>query len=257
MARWFIFLAVGLMALFAELDPINKVLRVVVSPFASITGETYLAQLLGGRWKETTIDGSIRSTYVGPGYEYLSTLDIFSKKRAQSVAIVGDSLISNMAAQGSTFVPAVMNTWHNTGVGGKTTTDIIGQVALLGTTYTDIYVEGGINDMLFGQDANIIPNYKTIIESIDPANTIRVIGIYPIDDAAIASLSPTWLPMLTNSKVAAKNAEIVSLCANYPNCKVINAAMSRSNVGQTIDGLHWQLTNYAAQGTLLVTALSQ
>ena len=66
------------MAHFAELDDVNTVLRViVVADEYEDDGEQWCADLLGGRWKQTSYHGRIRVRYAGVGYTYDETLDAF------------------------------------------------------------------------------------------------------------------------------------------------------------------------------------
>ena len=75
------------MAHFAEIDSNNVVLRVVVvdnkdtADAASVEkehiGAAYLERLLGGTWKQTSYNGTIRKHYAGAGYTYDTSLDAF------------------------------------------------------------------------------------------------------------------------------------------------------------------------------------
>jgi hypothetical protein len=68
------------MAHFAEIDPNNIVLRVLVVPdeFES-KGQDYLANQigLGGTWIQTSYNGNIRKNYAGIGFEYDAYRDAF------------------------------------------------------------------------------------------------------------------------------------------------------------------------------------
>jgi hypothetical protein len=76
------------MAHFAELDPANLVLRVIVVPDeVEATGEAWCANLLGGRWKQTSYNTRggahqrggkpFRKNYAGIGYTYDAQRDAF------------------------------------------------------------------------------------------------------------------------------------------------------------------------------------
>lgn len=75
------------MAHYAEIDQENKVIRVVVVANAVITtpggtedealGATFLTDLLGGAWVQTSYNGRIRGTYAGIGYAYDPVADVF------------------------------------------------------------------------------------------------------------------------------------------------------------------------------------
>jgi hypothetical protein len=55
---------------FAEVDDNNIVTQVIVA------GQSFVDSL-GGKWIETTMDGSIRKNYAGIGYTYDSAKDAF------------------------------------------------------------------------------------------------------------------------------------------------------------------------------------
>ncbi len=75
------------MAHFAELNPNNVVLRVVVienKDTASATGEEkeyigagYCEKLFGGRWVQTSYNGTKRIRYAAPGMIYNEEIDGF------------------------------------------------------------------------------------------------------------------------------------------------------------------------------------
>ena len=66
------------MAHFAELDQTNIVLRVIVVPNDhEAGGESWCNNLLGGSWKQTSYNATIRKNYAGIGYTYDSARDAF------------------------------------------------------------------------------------------------------------------------------------------------------------------------------------
>ena len=66
------------MAHFAELDQTNIVLRVIVVPDEhEADGENWCNNLLGGSWKQTSYNATIRKNYAGIGYTYDSARDAF------------------------------------------------------------------------------------------------------------------------------------------------------------------------------------
>jgi phage shock protein PspC (stress-responsive transcriptional regulator) len=75
------------MAHYAELDATNTVIRVLVVANDVITtpdgtedetlGKTFLTDLLGGTWVQTSYNGRIRGTYAGIGYAYDPVADVF------------------------------------------------------------------------------------------------------------------------------------------------------------------------------------
>jgi len=75
------------MAHFAELDENNVVKRVIVVANADTAdangnevesiGVAFCQKLLGGNWKQTSYNGSIRKNYAGIGYAYHADIDAF------------------------------------------------------------------------------------------------------------------------------------------------------------------------------------
>jgi len=75
------------MAHFAELDENNVVKRVIVVANADTAdangnevesiGVAFCQKLLGGNWKQTSYNGSIRKNYAGIGYAYRADIDAF------------------------------------------------------------------------------------------------------------------------------------------------------------------------------------
>ena len=75
------------MAHYAELDATNTVIRVLVVANDVITtpdgtedeilGKTFLTDLLGGTWVQTSYNARIRARYAGPGYAYDAERDEF------------------------------------------------------------------------------------------------------------------------------------------------------------------------------------
>lgn len=75
------------MAHFAEIDPNNVVLRVVVVGNKDTSdangvekehiGAAFLEKLLGGTWVQTSYNGNKRKNYAGVGYTYDAAIDAF------------------------------------------------------------------------------------------------------------------------------------------------------------------------------------
>lgn len=66
------------MAHFAELDNNNIVKRViVVSDDNETEGENYCHDLLGGNWKQTSYNATIRKNYAAKGYTYDAARNAF------------------------------------------------------------------------------------------------------------------------------------------------------------------------------------
>lgn len=77
----------GIMATFAELNRSNIVQRVVVidnedcldenGNESEEVGAAFLTNLLGGKWKQTSYNATIRKNYAGVGFKYDSKKDAF------------------------------------------------------------------------------------------------------------------------------------------------------------------------------------
>lgn len=75
------------MAHFAELNERNEVVRVlVVNDSANVDadgneneeyGAALCSEIFGGRWKQTSYNGTFRKAYAGPGFVYRADLDGF------------------------------------------------------------------------------------------------------------------------------------------------------------------------------------
>lgn len=65
------------MAHFAEIDQAGTVQRVVVFEGEGEAGEAACGELLGGTWKQTSYNATIRKNYAGIGYAYDAQRDAF------------------------------------------------------------------------------------------------------------------------------------------------------------------------------------
>jgi hypothetical protein len=82
------------MAHFAEIDSENKVVRVLkIDDSHENDGENYLANELGlgGRWIQTSYNGTIRIRYAGVGHIYDETLDAFIRPKCHDEAILDET----------------------------------------------------------------------------------------------------------------------------------------------------------------------
>lgn len=243
--RWL----VGLMAVFASLSPTNKVLQVVVSPLASTAGETFLTNLLGGRWKETAVNGSVRGAYAGPGYWLNGVADSFASALTQSnVAMLGDSIISQMsgvqAAMPSPFTGAT-----NLGVSGQTTAQIAARVTSITASSTHVMLEGGVNDFILNNSSTaIVPGFTTMLNAIPSTQRVILLGLPQVDEAVVNPANN-----LTNARINAVNAQLITLCSSYPNCIPATAWMNMNRNGKTADGLHFTAASYQDFATAVLT----
>ena len=81
------------MSHWAELDKNNKVIRVLVGDNndpAGDEGHSWLVNNLGGTWKQTSYNGTIRKNYAGKNYSYNETLDAFIPPKCHSEAVLDE-----------------------------------------------------------------------------------------------------------------------------------------------------------------------
>lgn len=243
------FLAIGLMALFAQLSPTNKVLSVDVSPSAGTTGATFMASLLGGRWVETAIDGSINGTYAGKGYWLDGVASVFASTITPAkVAMLGDSLIAQMVGVQSAM-PAFFPGATNLGVSGQTTAQIAARVSSIAASATHVMIEAGVNDFILnGSGAAIVSGYTTMLNAIPATQRVILLGLPQVDEAVINPADN-----LTNASINAVNAQLITLCNSYPNCIPATAWMTMNRNGKTADGLHFTAASYQDFATAVLT----
>lgn len=81
------------MSHFAELDANNTVLRVVVGnpELDDADGLVEIAQLLGGKWIQTSYNAKIRGNYAGIGYSYVEDVDLFMPPKCHDEAVLNTS----------------------------------------------------------------------------------------------------------------------------------------------------------------------
>jgi hypothetical protein len=92
------------MAHFAELDKNNVVLRVIVVHNNELIdadgveqealGQVFCTSLLGGNWKQTSYNGTIRKNYAGAGFIYDPVLDEFNPPPEAVMLAGGDGPLS-------------------------------------------------------------------------------------------------------------------------------------------------------------------
>ena len=156
-----------------------------------------------------------------------------------NVTLIGDSITSQMAARQGTFpVPFVAAT--NLGVSGNTTAQVLARVASIPASTTHVVLQMGTNDLVgLGSDALILTNYTAMLNAIPSTMVVIVLGILPVDDAALlAFYGPTYPPYLNNTQIHLQNTLISKLCNTYSNCVPASGIMAKSMVGKTSDGIH-------------------
>jgi hypothetical protein len=90
-----------LMAHFAQLDENNVVLQVIVvnnsdcldgnSNESEAVGVAFCQSLLGGNWKQTSYNGTMRKNYAGIGYQYDATRDAFIPPKPYSSWLLNEA----------------------------------------------------------------------------------------------------------------------------------------------------------------------
>ena len=81
------------MSHFAEIDPSNKVIRVVVGDNAMPNeGYDWLIDNLGGTWIQTSYNNNIRFNYAGIGYTYDLIRDAFIAPKCHDEAVLDEAI---------------------------------------------------------------------------------------------------------------------------------------------------------------------
>lgn len=148
----------------------------------------------------------------------------FIRQNVGPVVIIGDSIMH------------LLGQWPgaiNLAVSGTTTEQILASTARIPANASRVYIEGGINNYLFGTQARIAPDYAAILAALPRAAHAEVIGILPVNDAQIAANRN-----VNNALIAATNARIAPLCG--AGCSLVPSPFGKSllatqNVG---DGIH-------------------
>lgn len=79
------------MSYWAELDPSNKVIRVLAGDNNEPDeGESFMNSL-GGTWVKTSFNSSIRKNYAGIGFSYDLTRDAFIPPKCHDLAILDEA----------------------------------------------------------------------------------------------------------------------------------------------------------------------
>lgn len=196
--------------------------------------------------------GAANSTYIGQLVIYEMFSAFASALLYVSLAMLGDSIIAQMAPhQAGMQIPFAGAS--NLGVSGNTVAQINARVGSIPAGATHVIIEGGTNDLLgLGTDAGIVPGYSAMLNAIPSTKKVIVAGIPQVDESL---LSANYLQYLNNTKIAAVNAQLVTLCASYPNCTPASALMNLSMSGKTVDGIHLNAAGYSAYIANLVPLL--
>jgi lysophospholipase L1-like esterase len=169
-----------------------------------------------------------------------------------TLTLLGDSILQQMATV-QRSLPASFSGAMNLGVAGYVVAQIGSRVSAIPSTATHVVIEGGVNNLLQGSAADIVPGYAAMLQSIPSNMRVIVVGIMPVDEAA---LRPGWLLRLVdNTKIAALNAQIASVCVSFPNCVPASSVMSMNMTRRTVDGIHLKATTYQEWAALLTPSL--
>ena len=91
------------MSHWAELDKSNKVIRVLVGDNndpAGDEGYSWLIDNLGGRWVQTSFNGTIRKNYAGIGYTYDEERDAFISPPCHEEAVLNEETCTWICTNG-------------------------------------------------------------------------------------------------------------------------------------------------------------
>jgi lysophospholipase L1-like esterase len=162
--------------------------------------------------------------------------------RGFAVAFLGDSITANKAAaQGQ--LPAPFSVADLRGVSGNTAAQVAARRGQVAAGTTRIIIQAGTNDLLgLDDETGIIPAYTTMLDYFRdnfPNARVLVIGIPPIDEAAIRQ---DWRPYLAHTRTTRVNASIANLCAQYANCTTVMGGLDFT--GKTTDGIHLTTAGY-------------
>ena len=176
------------------------------------------------------------------------------ERRSCRLALVGDSIVAQTNAS-VTNLPPPFPRLRFDGVSGDRVDQIAARVAPAFGAATDVFVQGGINDLLVGTGSRIVPGYRQILDGIPPTKRVIVVGIIQVDEVALAIAHPGWSPRPTNSEIARVNTELTRLCRSYANCTPAIDAMAMTMAGKTADGIHFHAGTYHEWTARLATAL--
>jgi len=126
------------------------------------------------------------------------------------VVLLGDSIYAPLDAKqfGSNAV--------NMGVVADPTARILKRIADIPEDTTDIFLEGGLNDLAYGRYDVALSNYAAIFKALPPAAKIHFAGVLPIDEQHLPAI---YAVHVSNKKLAAFNTQIRPLCESRPGCR--------------------------------------
>lgn len=157
------------------------------------------------------------------------------------VVFIGDSIMAGfpdgLAFPGRRIV--------NLAVAATDTTQILASLAHIPANASRVFIEGGINNYLFGTAANILPDYQAMLAEapkLAPVAQVKVIGILPVNQTM---LRPDRQAVTSNAQIAATDAQIANLCG--ARCSIVPQPFGKSlPSAATIDGIHLTTAGYQA-----------
>jgi lysophospholipase L1-like esterase len=157
--------------------------------------------------------------------------------------IIGDSIIHQMRPF-QQRMPYPLSDAQNHGVSGETSYMIAERLRnLLNPSIRYIFIEGGVNDFMFGLDNCIVNNYRSMIDPIRDDVTLYLIGILPVHDP---SLIRDFRDKISSAKIEKIDNDLRGLCGKRINCHWMHNVQLMDVSGLTIDGLHLNYRGYRA-----------
>lgn len=171
-------------------------------------------------------------------------MSFYLKNNYVEVGMLGDSIIAQMGPRQADFA-APFAAASNLGISGAILSTIAGNVSSLTSTSTHVILEGGTNDLLNIFNSDVVSQYTAILNAIPSTKRVIVMGVLPVDEAALNISHPppsdgsaSWRDWLNNKIIHDKNVELIALCKTYANCVAATGVMSLNVSGQTLDGIH-------------------
>lgn len=174
-----------------------------------------------------------------------SRLDLFTPTHT---VIIGDSIVQQMLPF-QHLLPYPISDAQNLGVSGETSRMIAQRLAkVLDKNVQHVFIEGGINDFMYGLDDEIVGNYKLMIETVSDSIAVYLIGILPVDMTVLIN---DFRQKISLPKIEKINNDIRILCKSHVNCHWTHNVESKDMLGMTTDGLHLNYRGYLTLGSAI------
>ena len=169
-----------------------------------------------------------------------------------AVVLIGDSIIEQLDA--TAVAPGALNF----GIGGDTSRGLLNRVG----GYTSlakaraVFLEIGINDILLATGQDVVANDRLILAALPKQARLYLIGILPIDEAAVVANSGI---LASNAEIARINAAAAELCRERGNCiplRPFGAGPLRADY-HTGDGVHLSEAGNRVFAAALKAALAE